>query len=385
MANSGGEVVRRFASDLQALQASAGSPSFRDLERLAKLRGDTLPRSTAAEAVAGKRLPSIRTTMAFVDACIAHAETLSLLLSEDVRDIGRWQQRVIAARRLVRQSPPETIAATSNPAPIATPSGGASQSSNGRPTSTNVVMPDRALGSSGLLDRAKSWAVLMGTAHYTSDDLPDLPAVAANVRALRGLLTHSEHGSFDARQCTTLTDVSDLATVGRAVQEASASADDVLLFYYSGHAFLDPHGELYLSLSGSEFNSPYFTAVSFERLARELEISRAEHTVIVLDCDFAGLAFQRGPIGHSSYVLCATSPTRRALAVPGEEFTAFTGALLVALGGSTAGKELPDTLSLDWIYTELVRQAEAAGRPTPQRLSTGTAGHLALTWSRTDR
>jgi hypothetical protein len=372
-------MVRRFASELLELQASAGSPSFRELEQLAKLRSNALPRSTAAEAVAGNRLPSMRTTIAFVDACIAHAEALSIPLDEDARDLSRWVQNAISTRRLVRQTPLQKITATSGFDPIIAPPGGVSRPSNGEPTSPNIATADRALESGTLPDKAKSWAVLMGTAHYTNDDLPDLPAVTANMKALRERLSHSENGGFDASQCITLADATDLVTVGRTVQEAADSAADILLFYYSGHAFSGEGGGLYLGLTGSGYGSHYFTALSFQHLAKELAYSQAKRIVIILDCSFAGRAIHLLPIDYRGYVLCAAGRNRAALSMAGEEFTAFTGALLSALDGGTASGEPQDPLSLDWVYTELARQLEVAGRPMPEQLRTGHAGRLALT------
>jgi two-component system sensor histidine kinase MtrB len=215
----------------------------------------------------------------------------------------------------------------------------------------------------------------MGTARYESSQLPDLPAVQDNVAAMTDTLTTPELGGFDKNRCTVLLDASDLTSVGRALSDATRSVQDVLLFYYSGHSLLDVgSGDLYLMLTGSEYTSLYFTAVSFNRLANESANVGAKHTVIILDCDYAGRALETGTVGYNTYVLCATGPTRRALAVPGERFTAFTGDLLFALRGSSAPPELQEALSLDWIYAAVARQAEQKARPKPQRLSTGDAG-----------
>ncbi|MET7305453.1 caspase family protein [Embleya sp. NPDC005575] len=230
-----------------------------------------------------------------------------------------------------------------------------------------------------LPDRSRSWAIVMGTGHYESTQLPQLPAVEANVEAVADALTTPVLGGFDKDRCTVLLDAADLTSVGSALADATRSVDDVLLFYYSGHSLLDEDGDLYLTLSRSEYTSLYFTAVSFTRLAKELANAGAEHIVIILDCDFAGRALRTGAVGDNTFVLCATGPTRHALAPHSERFTAFTGDFLYALRGGLAPHELDEALPLDWIYAHVARQAENKERPRPQRLSTGDTGQLALT------
>jgi len=219
----------------------------------------------------------------------------------------------------------------------------------------------------------------MGTGQYENAELPQLPAVEASVEAVADTLTTPGLGGFDKDRCTVLLNASDLTSVGSALADATRSVHDVLLFYYSGYSLLDEDGDLYLTLSGTEYASLYFTAVSFARLAKELASAGAEHTVIILDCSYAGRALRTGAFGNNMYVLCATGPTQLALAPPGERLTAFSGDFLYALRGGLAPRELDEALPLEWIYAQVARQAETKGRPMPQRLSTGGTGQLALT------
>lgn len=56
--------IAKFAEDLRKLRAAAGSPSYRSLERVAHYS-----RTTLAQAAAGRVLPSLPVTLAFVAAC----------------------------------------------------------------------------------------------------------------------------------------------------------------------------------------------------------------------------------------------------------------------------------------------------------------------------
>ncbi|WP_194926323.1 nSTAND1 domain-containing NTPase [Catenulispora pinisilvae] len=65
----GDDSLTAFAADLRTLRAKAGSPPYRRLARLAHYSSTTL-----ADAAAGKRLPSLAVTLAYVRACGAQAE-----------------------------------------------------------------------------------------------------------------------------------------------------------------------------------------------------------------------------------------------------------------------------------------------------------------------
>jgi hypothetical protein len=62
-----------------------------------------------------------------------------------------------------------------------------------------------------LPDPARSAAVLIGTGGYRHSDLPDLPAVANNVRDLADALTDPTFGALLGDRCTVLADPVDPA------------------------------------------------------------------------------------------------------------------------------------------------------------------------------
>ncbi|MFD9701789.1 XRE family transcriptional regulator [Lentzea sp. NPDC059081] len=74
--------VQRFAADLRRLRRVAGLPSYRELARLANYSPAAL-----SEAVAGRRLPSLALTRAFVRACGGDVEQWT----------GRWRELAVEA------------------------------------------------------------------------------------------------------------------------------------------------------------------------------------------------------------------------------------------------------------------------------------------------
>ncbi|MFE3984516.1 hypothetical protein ACFXPR_08535 [Nocardia tengchongensis] len=110
--------IEQFATELAELRMLSGKPSFARIQNLSKKRhqedGTTtkaisLPSTTASDAIRGKRLPSIATVLAFVDACHRAAVDDGLIIDEDHFALARWQQRWTAVRDLRDRdfSPPE--------------------------------------------------------------------------------------------------------------------------------------------------------------------------------------------------------------------------------------------------------------------------------------
>ena len=88
------------------------------------------------------------------------------------------------------------------------------------------------------------------------------------------------------------------ATSARAIRAlgrffGTATRDEVLLVYFSGHGKLDQSGRLHLCMQDTESADLLSTAVSSARIKEFADASRARNVVIVLDCCYAGLPRRR--------------------------------------------------------------------------------------------
>ena len=103
MNESAHRVIRQFAEELAHLRQAVGAPSFRTLESLSN--GRRLRRSTAADAVAGDRLPSLPVVLMFVTACHEFACRNHLEVNDE--DFNRIERRNkwIAVRELSQRLP----------------------------------------------------------------------------------------------------------------------------------------------------------------------------------------------------------------------------------------------------------------------------------------
>jgi hypothetical protein len=81
-------------------------------------------------------------------------------------------------------------------------------------------------------------AVLVGVPAYEDPELTDIPEVAANATDFAGVLTDARLGAFDSAHCVVAPWRASVAEVGDLLIEAATDAEDLLLFYYSGHGGL---------------------------------------------------------------------------------------------------------------------------------------------------
>ncbi|MEV7654901.1 transporter substrate-binding domain-containing protein [Streptomyces anulatus] len=230
-------------------------------------------------------------------------------------------------------------------------------------------------------DRATSRAVLIGTGSFHDPELPDIPAVQANLDALRLTLTHPVHGVFAPEHCVVVADPKDQATVGAALSQAVRESEDLLLVYYCGHGLLDEAGLLHFALTGTDHQNVSWSAIHLDLVKRMVGGARAKSRVLVLDCCFAGKAISAmaGSSGLAlgqlnltgTYTLTSTTATAPSHAPPGAAHTAFTGAMLEAL-------TVPGPLTLDEVHRHVDRELAGLGLPRPQRRSVGSVGGLSL-------
>jgi hypothetical protein len=201
-------------------------------------------------------------------------------------------------------------------------------------------------------DPARSRAVLIGASHFTAGpDLRDIPAVEANLTALRQVLTSPDAGVLRPEFCRMRIDPTSADEVGAALSDLAATATDLLLVYYAGHGLVDDRGRLHLALAHTHPHRARWTALPFDILREEIANSAAATRVLVLDCCFSGRAIDamiddQGVIGGQldvagTYTLTSTTANAPSHAPVGDRFTAFTSALLRA-GRRRSAHSRPD-------------------------------------------
>ncbi|CAL9331162.1 caspase, EACC1-associated type [Streptomyces sp. enrichment culture] len=232
-----------------------------------------------------------------------------------------------------------------------------------------------------LAEPLNSRAILMGTYAYTS--LDDLPAVRNNVERLGELLTDDKVWGLPSEHCTQMLQWDNAAKMVDTVKRIAAAVTDTLIVYYAGHGLTVSRSmDLCLSLPESRVNEIH-TTLPYDWLRQAVLSSQALRKVVILDCCYSGRAMpgmsapseiaQDAEI-EGTYLLAAAAETKKALAPPGENYTAFTAELVhVMENGIPDAGEL---LDMDTIYRHVHTALAGKSRPLPQQRNRNTAARI---------
>ena len=218
-------------------------------------------------------------------------------------------------------------------------------------------------------------ALLIGNSTYPADEhnLQTLKGPVKDIAALNRALADSSTGLFDDADVTLLPE----ATSTRAIRAlgrffGTATRDDVLLVYFSGHGKLDQSGRLHLCMQDSDSTDLLSTAVSSARISEFVDASRARNVVIVLDCCYAG-AFRGAELGQAMagpgrYVLTSCRGTQLANDATVENGTSyFTQHMVDGLLGAAADQDGDGYVTFSDLYAYVDRRLREAGKQIPQR------------------
>ncbi|MEV6871687.1 CHAT domain-containing protein [Amycolatopsis sp. NPDC051128] len=234
-----------------------------------------------------------------------------------------------------------------------------------------------------LADPTRSRAVLLGTHHY--DHLEDIPSVADNVERLRQLLTDPTIWGLPEANCTVWLQPDRAESAATMLEDAATAATDTLIFYYAGHGLTASKTlELGLAVVNSRINARH-TVLPFEWIRDPVLASRATRKVVILDCCYSGRAigglaggedFAQEAEIEGTYIFTAAAETKKALAPPGERYTAFTGELINVLESGV--DDGPPVLNMATVYENVRAALVSKSRPVPQQRNRNTADRIAF-------
>ncbi|MDT7797163.1 MAG: hypothetical protein QOI78_596, partial [Actinomycetota bacterium] len=160
---------------------------------------------------------------------------------------------------------------------------------------------------------------------------------------------------------------------------------------FAGHGLLDNRSDLYLALPGAAEDRLH-RSVRYDDIRREIvDTARACYgKVALLDCCFSGRALQGGMSGSvdladharvdGTYLMTATAETKKALAPPGETYTAFTGALVDKLEHGVPDGD--DLLDMETLFYHVRSDLQARHFPVPQQRTRNDGQAIALVRNR---
>jgi hypothetical protein len=239
-----------------------------------------------------------------------------------------------------------------------------------------------------LPDSERSRAVLIGTSTYGPDSgFASLPTVARNLTEFASLLRIQT----GLGHVTVVADPDDAEAFSDALEPAIDEAEDLLLFYYSGHGVAVGKDDLGLTHARSRVRRPGNTTQRYSDIRDGIRESRAAVKMVILDCCHAGRAFGAGTLAggdqdealeqlaviEGTYVLTATdTKTKFAGATGPDGCTAFTSALLDVLRSGTGAAD--EFLSMAQVFPLLREKLKGRNCPVPRSSGRDTASGLAL-------
>ncbi|MEV0649492.1 caspase family protein [Phytomonospora sp. NPDC050363] len=238
----------------------------------------------------------------------------------------------------------------------------------------------------GLPAAEGSRVVLIGVPVYSDEVLTDVPGAAGNVARLRRLFTDPEVWGLPEEHVVGVDERAGIGEVLGRIHEAANEATDALVVYFAGHGLAD-RDDLRLMLAESA-PSRRWTGLAYRDIRNLLldHGSRARWKIVILDCCFAGAAFDGTLSGpdqvrdltaiRGSFVLTACGENEFAWAPPGEEHTAFSGELIRLLDEGVEGG--PEFLDLDTIYDRAAAGMREINGPVPQRRTHDAGGKAVL-------
>ncbi len=207
------------------------------------------------------------------------------------------------------------------------------------------------------------YALLVGVSNYDSD-FTSLPSAVKDVRALQRVLLNPDIGGFFDADVTALVDC-DRQTIDRAIYSlfAERKPDDLLLFYFSGHGVTDNRGDFYLASKIANKKELPPTAVSAMYIHDQMNKSRSQRQVIILDCCHSG-AFSKGMTakdggtvnvlpklgGEGRAILTASDSTKYAFEQEGFDLSLYTHFLVEGLEKGVADRDGDGEISVDELY-----------------------------------
>ena len=96
--DAGDTALLRFAGELRRLRDKAGRPTYRELARRAHYSAASL-----SDAAAGRRLPSLAITLAYVRACEGDAGEWERHWQETAAEVAAGRPPAVAADRIAEQ------------------------------------------------------------------------------------------------------------------------------------------------------------------------------------------------------------------------------------------------------------------------------------------
>ncbi|MEH2334638.1 caspase family protein [Nostoc sp.] len=209
-------------------------------------------------------------------------------------------------------------------------------------------------------------ALLIGVSEYGAD-ITSLLAATKDVEAMQRVLLNPEMGGFAETDVIALKNP-DRQEVEDAIYRLfdNRQREDLLLFYFSGHGIKDENCKLYLSNCNTRKENGKLvkhSALAASVLNENMNESKSERQVVILDCCFSG-AIARDIIprddstvnlqeelgGKGRAILTSSTSTQYSFEQEGSELSVYTRYLVEGIEKGAADKDGDGRIYVDELH-----------------------------------
>jgi formylglycine-generating enzyme required for sulfatase activity/uncharacterized caspase-like protein len=230
------------------------------------------------------------------------------------------------------------------------------------------------------------YALLIGISNYNKG-LDLLPSAVKDVDALRQVLLNPEIGDFADGDVVVLKDA-EKGAIETAIYHlfANRKPDDLLLLYFSGHGVTDDRRDFYFTGISTSKDALPPTAVSSGYVQGEMDKSRSQRQVAILDCCHSG-AFPKGMKakdigtvdlklgGEGRAILTAADSSQYAFEQDGFDLSLYTHFLVEGLKTGAADRDEDGDVSVDELHVYVEGKVKSVNNSMSPKFFGQKEGH----------
>jgi hypothetical protein len=233
------------------------------------------------------------------------------------------------------------------------------------------------------------YAFLVGCDSYAN--LPRLNCPRNDVGSMAELLADPAIGGFDS--IVKFTEGESNGEIVAALEElitSTASMDDLVVIYFSGHGKLDQLGKLYLATHATKETVLDATSIAIDRVIGYADRSACQTILLILDCCYSGAikgVFRKGGVegaligaaqGRGLHIMTSSTDIQQSHEKEGETNSIFTKFLVDGLRTGQADVDNDGVITADEAYSYAEKLVKGTGLQNPTKFNVNVAGDIVL-------
>lgn len=202
----------------------------------------------------------------------------------------------------------------------------------------------------------KKVALLVGVSNYHQQGISVLPSATKDAMAIKQVLQRQDMGGFAGTDIILLPNPTE-KKMKEAIYNlfAKCKANDLLLFYFSGHGFKDQRGNLFIATPTTQIDTNKtvlsHTAISASFVHEQMTASLCKKQIVILDCCFSG-AFTKGLVlsNKSWAVLSSSDDIEYSYAPKASELSIYTRYLVEGINTGAGDLNNDGKISIDELH-----------------------------------